>query len=444
MSSDLLSIGASGARAARVALDVTAQNIANAATQGYVRRSAELHEVARASGVGNAGDISLSGVRVSGLTRAVDLFRAAETRRTASDAARAQTEVRELENLESAIEQSGLFDAVVQFEGSLQALAGYPVDPSLRSAALAAADQLAGTFNIAASGIAAAAGYSQAQAQAEVDRINVTAAELARINAALPRAGPASAEAAYLLDQRDMLLSDLVGSADIAVSIDSQGMASVTLGGAMLVDRVTTAPLAMTTAANGTVSFAVGGNAVAIAGGSLAGRALALDRAAGEAAQLDAIAADLITRLNAVQTNGVALDGSPGQPLFSGTGAADMAVSLGSGAGLATAPAGAGAGSRDAANIHALQAALGTGGADVAGRVNAQTLDLSSRIAARKVTSEALGAIADSSRLALARYTGVDLEHEATELIRYQQAFQASGRVMQVASDLFDTLLGIR
>jgi len=33
---------------------------------------------------------------------------------------------------------------------------------------------------------------------------------------------------------------------------------------------------------------------------------------------------------------------------------------------------------------------------------------------------------------------------EAVNLIRYQQAFEASGRVMQVASDLFDTILGIR
>jgi flagellar hook-associated protein 1 FlgK len=34
MASDLLSIGASGARAARGALDVTAQNIANASSDG--------------------------------------------------------------------------------------------------------------------------------------------------------------------------------------------------------------------------------------------------------------------------------------------------------------------------------------------------------------------------------------------------------------------------
>ena len=48
-----------------------------------------------------------------------------------------------------------------------------------------------------------------------------------------------------------------------------------------------------------------------------------------------------------------------------------------------------------------------------------------------------------SARIALEEQSGVDLDNEAANLIRYQQAFQASGKAMQVASDIFDTLLGI-
>jgi flagellar hook-associated protein 1 FlgK len=39
--------------------------------------------------------------------------------------------------------------------------------------------------------------------------------------------------------------------------------------------------------------------------------------------------------------------------------------------------------------------------------------------------------------------SGVNLEEEAANLIRFQQAYQASGRVLQIASKLFDTILGI-
>ena len=88
MASDLLSIARSGAQAARVALDVTAQNIANAASEGYVRRTVRLEEVASAGGFARIGDISLSGVRLDAVVREADLFRQAEVRRTGADLAR--------------------------------------------------------------------------------------------------------------------------------------------------------------------------------------------------------------------------------------------------------------------------------------------------------------------------------------------------------------------
>ena len=57
---------------------------------------------------------------------------------------------------------------------------------------------------------------------------------------------------------------------------------------------------------------------------------------------------------------------------------------------------------------------------------------------------EALDAIAGAARLALDAQAGVDLDAEAVNLVRFQQAFQASSKAIQVASDLFDTLLAIR
>ena len=39
--------------------------------------------------------------------------------------------------------------------------------------------------------------------------------------------------------------------------------------------------------------------------------------------------------------------------------------------------------------------------------------------------------------------SGVSLDEEAANLIRYQQAYQASGKVLAIASQLFATVLGI-
>ena len=39
--------------------------------------------------------------------------------------------------------------------------------------------------------------------------------------------------------------------------------------------------------------------------------------------------------------------------------------------------------------------------------------------------------------------SGVNLDEEAADLLRYQQAYQAAGKMMQVASQLFELLLTI-
>jgi flagellar hook-associated protein 1 FlgK len=75
--------------------------------------------------------------------------------------------------------------------------------------------------------------------------------------------------------------------------------------------------------------------------------------------------------------------------------------------------------------------------------MNGILFDVSSRIAGHKITSDALDAIAASARISLEQQAGVDLDTEAANLVRYQQAFQASGRAMQVASDIFDALIAI-
>ena len=445
MPSDLLTIGLSGARAARAGLDVTAQNIANAGTAGYVRRTISLAELSSTSATGRLGDVSLSGVRLDRVVRNADPFRQAEVRRTGSDLARADAEMSGLENIESAIDQSRVYPSIVEFEGALQRLAGDPTDPSLRAGVVEAARTMAGTFNIASQSLDGAAAGMTFQAQAGVSEVNTLGAELARVNLRLSRAADSTSDQSTLLDQRDSLLQQISGYANIATTFAADGTVEVRLGGnsgPLLVQGGTISPLAMTSAADGTLSFDVGGSSVALSGGALAGHALALGQVAAARTRLDAIADNVITAVNSAQTNGVALDGSAGQPLFSGTGAAGMTLALSDGALLATAPAGAGAGSRDPGNLDALRSALAA--SDPAAAMDGLLFDVSGTVASRKVTQSALGAIAGNARVALESQAGVDLDQEAANLLRFQQAFQASGKAMQIAASIFDTLLAIK
>ena len=444
MSSDLLNIAATGVRAARAALDVSSQNIANAATQGYFRRSIQLSELAGASGFGYNGSLSLNGVRVAGITRNVDAFRQSEARRTGSDAARAGSELGAYLKAESALETAQLYPALTGFEDTLQRLTADPVNPSLRTNVIESARTLTRAFGIAAQGLDAVGDGLHVDAAAGTAQVNQLAQQLARVNVQLLRTQPGTDQVA-LLDQRDSLLKDLSGLTDITATFSSNQSVEVRIGGTagpQLVSGDVASPLALATAADGTISFTLGSAAVTPAAGSLAGQAQGLVMVRDTRAQLDTVANSLIAAANAAQTNGTAFDGSAGQPLFSGSGAAGITLALTSGAGLATAPVGAAAGSRDPAGLTALRSALAS--ADAPEQANALLFGISSAAQGRKLTGDALDTIASAATLALDNQAGVNLDDEAVNLVRFQQAFQASSKAIQIASDLFDTLLAIR
>lgn len=445
MGADLISIAKSGAAAARAALDLTAQNIANASSEGYVRRTLTVSELSANSGMASPAAINLAGVRITGVARNADVFRQSEVRRTGADAARASAEVAGLENIEFAVEQTGVYDSIVAFEASLQQLLSDPTDGSLRAAVLEQGRTLAETFNVAASSLDAVGEGLRFEAQDGVDEVNRIAGELARVNLRLARASDASSDQTTLLDQRDSLLEQISKYANVSTTYNQDKTVSVTIGGTAgqtLVTGGTASTLGMATAADGTISFTLAGNPASINSGALAGQSQALVQLADTRSQLDALAATIVSVVNTAQTNGVDLDGNAGLALFSGTGAADMALIATSGSAIATAPAGAGAGSRDAANLTALRSALDT--ADPAGTMDTLLFTISSAVAGRTVTRDALESIASTAKVALQAQAGVDLDEEAVNLVRFQQAFQANGRVMQVASDIFDSILGIR
>jgi flagellar hook-associated protein FlgK len=60
------------------------------------------------------------------------------------------------------------------------------------------------------------------------------------------------------------------------------------------------------------------------------------------------------------------------------------------------------------------------------------------------IAKQALEVVKDQAVQARDKVSGVSLDQEAADLIRFQQAYQASAKVMQTANTLFDAILGIR
>jgi len=66
-----------------------------------------------------------------------------------------------------------------------------------------------------------------------------------------------------------------------------------------------------------------------------------------------------------------------------------------------------------------------------------------SKAADADLSKSAFTALVEQATASQQEVSGVNLDEEAVNLIRYQQAYQAAARAMQIASSLFDEVLGI-
>ena len=104
----LFEIGKTGVQAYRQALSVTGQNIANINSDGYNKRSANISEVAGASGgATNIADQSGLGVRIDGVRRSFDTFLSDKTRTTTSEFSKLDNFVTNLNQLEDMLLPDG-------------------------------------------------------------------------------------------------------------------------------------------------------------------------------------------------------------------------------------------------------------------------------------------------------------------------------------------------
>jgi flagellar hook-associated protein FlgK len=61
-----------------------------------------------------------------------------------------------------------------------------------------------------------------------------------------------------------------------------------------------------------------------------------------------------------------------------------------------------------------------------------------------KITQQALTVVNDQAKQARDKVSGVNLDDEAADLIRFQQAYQAAAKSLQVSGQLFDSIVQIR
>lgn len=439
-SSDLLSIGASGVKVYRAALGAVSENIANATTEGYNRRSVRVMEspVSAGAGVLQKPGVLFGGVVIAEVRRYNEPFLDAASRQASSTYEDADARYTWMANIQSSLDDNtlGVGQRLTAMFASVERLAGNPTDTTLRQNVLFSFEQVNQAFANAQVGLDDVKSGIASAADIEVAGLNTAIRSLASANNALRRAIPGSANEAQLLDQRDLALTNISKRIDASFTFGDHGSVEVTYDGQTVVAGITPTTFAVTTNADGTLSLTHEGTAVADpASGSLGGLAKSAIIARDREASLLTLANQYVDDLNTWHTAGQTAAPAAGGTLLS-IGADAASIQL-----LITDPADIAAASSDGrinGNLLAITDLRGPTGLETGWAklisVNANAM---AALIEEKTAAEARF---DQAEQARAEVSGIDLDREAADMLRLQQAYQASARVIQVAREIVQTL----
>src|ERR1700712_2249824 len=179
--SDMLAIGASGLRAYQVALNTVSENIANAGTTGYSRRTTNVKEVASIGGISAQSVGSGEGVAVIGIARVGDMFKVAEVLSSGADLAKTATSVSWLDRIETSLSGSVLGTRLSSFFTSATTLAGDPTSTAARSTMLESAGGVASAFSETGASLDRVSADLDTTTRDTVSSLNSLAATLAKV-----------------------------------------------------------------------------------------------------------------------------------------------------------------------------------------------------------------------------------------------------------------------
>jgi flagellar hook-associated protein 1 len=440
-----------GLLAQQRSLDVTGHNIANANTVGYSRQQADLGTSAPLEVA--PGKLLGTGVDVTQYKRVRDSFldvqlRAQTMLQGSADATK--DGLGQVEGVLSEPTDTGLNTLLNKYWNAWQTVSSGTEDPATRTSLVEAAKGLADGFNSLSSQLSTIQQQTGQNVQLTLDDINTTGKQIRDLNDAIYKANAMGESPNDLMDQRDVLLDKLGTLGNIATTDNGDGTVKVTFDGVTLVQDGQTAQTLSesggtltndaATPESATIDPAFGKLGALV---HLRDVTLSSTNPQGYAYQLNQVASALITTTNAQHRLGYGLDGSTGLDFFSGTDASNIGVSIQpEQIAAASAPNKPG----DVTNAIAVADLQTTPIASLSGatvdRAYAQlvtTIGSDSQTATRN--SSNAGVLVDSLQNRRESVSGVSIDEEMTNLVKFQRAYQASARALTAMDDMLDLLI---
>jgi flagellar hook-associated protein 1 FlgK len=447
-----LSVAVQSLQAQELELQVTNNNIANANVTGYSRETVTLSE-ATPSRVGN---LTIgNGVTIDGVASVRDQLLSTRIQQQTSDQSSAEAQVNALNQIQTLFPSTGtsLSSSLSTFFTSLSALSNDPTASAARQTAIENAQTVVNQFNSISAGLTGPATGLNTDVASDVSQINQLSSQAAKLNQELAQQNGQGQNIGPIGDQLNQVETQLAALTNITVTHTSQGDSITTGTGTPLVQGYQSYTLSTQNDPSGTTQvLAEDGTNItaAISSGDLGGTIAVRDtQIPALLSSLDTLANQFATAFNAAQAQGYDQNGNAGAALFSvpttvAGSAAAIKLTTTDPTAIAASSDGSSGSNGNVANLTALQSSpLVTGGTDaitqaanlvyqVGSLTQTATTDQTSIAQSLTALNNQQGAI-----------SGVSIDTESADLVQYQQAYEASAKVISTIQALFTTTINM-
>lgn len=485
-----LGTATSGLNTNQTALQTTSHNLANTNTDGYSRQRVQMKTTFpyQIAGTGLIG----TGVKAAAVERVTDEFITGQVQK-ANSSYQAQAQVSDvlgqLESIYNEPSDTGLLKQMDTLTDAWSQLANHPELETAKTLVVEQTKTFLDTLHIISNQTQQLSTDTTTSIAKSTLDLNQKLASLQNVNEQIFILADQQSTPNDLLDMRDSLLKDISTLIPIDTSFDTTGRVNVMIGGQMVLDQKNRQSIDVVVANDqGTVRLAKGGNQtqqetlvnselkagtlvinnqqVTISGGTVGGLQQAQTAIEQRLSELDQTAEAIGRSTNLVYTNGQsetegfytlgtgkhlsqtmtineALSKKP-STLQSGK-TSDAAVGDGSKAlamvKLATTKLIETSGLASSFNTDTLSFTPDESGMTQAGRYN--TLVTKNGIETQQASQRAQAQLSVLNQLEYKQQSisGVSMNEEMSDVIRFQQGFQANAKLISVVSEMLDTLI---
>ncbi|HUN82947.1 MAG TPA: flagellar hook-associated protein FlgK [Terracidiphilus sp.] len=445
------------------ALNVVANNVANANTTGYTR---EIPAWQENTPVEINGSSYGSGATETGSTSVRDRVLDQRLQQQQQSASSSSTRLAALNSMQalfppdsgsSSSAAGDIGSDLTSFFDSFSSLAnsGEPTNDALRQDVLSAASTLAGDISNAAAGLSSLQSSLDEEASGLVSQVNGLTGSIAQLNMEIQSSSP-NGDAGTLEDQRQQDLSQLSQLIGVnQITTENNGLSVTTASGQLLVSEGSSFDLT-TGLAGGLTRFFVGTTdvtqALAEGGGELGGYLTARDQDVPNAmSSLDQLAYDVSTQVNSLNNTGTDLAGDNGgagdifyQPAAVAGAAASMSVVMNDPDHIAAAGANAATGDNSNAVSMANLAGQGVVNGKTPSNYFAQFVSqLGSTVSEVQAESTAQAASVTQLQTQRDALSAVNLNDEASAMQQLESSYQAASQVFNILNTVMTSALNL-